>query len=103
MLRLARNDLPGFRKACARLLEWAGPNPTPDTALWVAWAGGLLPDSGIEPARAAQGFAAGKAKYGPQSFGMFSCSKSTNEMNYAAQKFARVVMGSNNIDRCNRT
>jgi len=40
---------------------------------------------------------------GPQSFGMFSCSKSTNEMNYAAQRFARVVMGSNNIDSCNRT
>ena len=25
------------------------------------------------------------------------------EMNYAAQKFARVVMGSNNVDSCNRT
>ena len=36
-------------------------------------------------------------------FGMFSCSKSTNEVNYFAQKFARVVMGSNNIDSCNRT
>jgi predicted molibdopterin-dependent oxidoreductase YjgC len=24
-------------------------------------------------------------------------------MNYAAQKFSRVVMGSNNIDSCNRT
>ncbi len=41
--------------------------------------------------------------YGPQSFGLFSCSKSTNEMNFAAQKFARVVIGSNNIDSCNRT
>ena len=40
---------------------------------------------------------------GPTAFGMFSCSKSTNEMNYAAQRFARVVMGSNNIDSCNRT
>ena len=40
---------------------------------------------------------------GQTSFGMFSCSKSTNEMNYAAQKFARKVMGSNNIDSCNRT
>src|SRR5438105_14585932 len=38
-----------------------------------------------------------------QSFGMFSCSKATNEMNFVAQKFARVVMGSNNIDSCNRT
>ena len=41
--------------------------------------------------------------YGPQAFGLFSCSKSTNEMNFAAQKFARVVIGSNNIDSCNRT
>ncbi len=37
------------------------------------------------------------------SFGMFSCSKATNEMNFVAQKFARVAMGSNNIDSCNRT
>ena len=37
------------------------------------------------------------------SFGMFSCSKASNEMNFLAQKFARQVMGSNNIDSCNRT
>jgi formate dehydrogenase major subunit len=36
-------------------------------------------------------------------FGMFSCSKATNEVNFLAQKFARVVMGTNNIDSCNRT
>ena len=35
--------------------------------------------------------------------GIFSCSKATNEMNYIAQKFVRSVMGSNNIDSCNRT
>ncbi len=40
---------------------------------------------------------------GPHAVGMFSCSKATNEMNYAAQKFMRAVMGSNNIDSCNRT
>jgi len=40
---------------------------------------------------------------GGSSFGLFSCSKTTNELNYMAQKFARVVMGSNNIDSCNRT
>jgi formate dehydrogenase major subunit len=39
----------------------------------------------------------------PHAFGMFSCSKATNEVNYLAQKFARVVMGSNDIDSCNRT
>ncbi len=48
-------------------------------------------------------FAAIKAESGPGSFAMFSCSKSTNEMNFAAQKFSRVVLGSNNIDSCNRT
>jgi formate dehydrogenase major subunit len=53
--------------------------------------------------RAAQGLRAVVEGDGPQSVGIFSCSKSTNEMNFAAQKFARVVMGSNNIDSCNRT
>ena len=38
-----------------------------------------------------------------RSFGLFSCSKATNEMNFTAQKFARTVMGSNNVDSCNRT
>jgi predicted molibdopterin-dependent oxidoreductase YjgC len=40
---------------------------------------------------------------GPRSFGVFSCSKATNEVNYMAQKVARAVVGSNNIDSCNRT
>jgi formate dehydrogenase (hydrogenase) len=35
--------------------------------------------------------------------GIFSCSKATNEMNFVAQKFARQVLGTNNIDSCNRT
>lgn len=43
------------------------------------------------------------AKHGHQGFGMFSCSKTTNELNFLAQKFARSVMGTNNIDSCNRT
>ena len=53
--------------------------------------------------RAASGFSSIRDAHGGQAFGLFSCSKSTNEMNYAAQKFARVVMGSNNLDSCNRT
>ena len=40
---------------------------------------------------------------GSHSFGMFTCSKATNEVNFMAQKLARVVIGSNNIDSCNRT
>ena len=53
--------------------------------------------------RAASGFRSAVEKHGPQTFGLFSCSKTTNEMNYLAQKFARTVVGSNNIDSCNRT
>jgi predicted molibdopterin-dependent oxidoreductase YjgC len=53
--------------------------------------------------RAAQGFRSTIEKYGPKAFGMFSCSKTTNEMNFMAQKFARTVIGTNNIDSCNRT
>jgi formate dehydrogenase (hydrogenase) len=52
---------------------------------------------------AAQGFRAQIERRGPQAFGMFSCSKTTNELNYSAQKFVRSVIGSNNIDSCNRT
>jgi len=47
--------------------------------------------------------AAGFRGVDPSAYGMFSCSKATNEMNYTAQKFSRVVMGSNNVDSCNRT
>lgn len=53
--------------------------------------------------RAAAGFRSAVEKHGPTAFGMFSCSKTTNEMNYLAQKLARTVVGSNNIDSCNRT
>ncbi len=53
--------------------------------------------------RAAGGFRAVIEEHGGRSFGLFSCSKATNEMNFIAQKFARAVAGSNNIDSCNRT
>jgi predicted molibdopterin-dependent oxidoreductase YjgC len=53
--------------------------------------------------RAATGLQATVDRHGPKSFGLFSCSKAPNEMNFAAQKFARVAVGSNNIDSCNRT
>lgn len=53
-------------------------------------------------ARVVAGFSAAKQR-GPQAFGIFSCSKASNEMNFAAQKLARQVMGTNNIDSCNRT
>ena len=53
--------------------------------------------------RAAAGIRKSVAAHGPSTFGIFSCSKATNEVNYAAQKFVRVAVGSNNIDSCNRT
>jgi formate dehydrogenase major subunit len=53
--------------------------------------------------RAAAGFRAAVDSHGPTTFGLFSCSKTTNELNFAAQKFARVAIGTNNIDSCNRT
>jgi anaerobic selenocysteine-containing dehydrogenase len=53
--------------------------------------------------RAAAGFRAAVDRQGPTTFGLFSCSKATNELNFATQKLARAVIGSNNIDSCNRT
>ena len=53
--------------------------------------------------RAAEGFAKARAADTSTSFGIFSCSKASNEMNFLAGKFARQVMGTNNIDSCNRT
>ena len=53
--------------------------------------------------RTVAGFLAAKAAHGPTTFGTFSCSKATNEVNFAAQKLSRTVLGSNNIDSCNRT
>lgn len=53
--------------------------------------------------RAAAGLRDARDRGATRTFGMFSCSKATNEMNYVAQKFARSVMGSSNVDSCNRT
>jgi predicted molibdopterin-dependent oxidoreductase YjgC len=65
--------------------------------------GRLVPVSWEEALeRAAAGFEKARSQ-GPNAFGMFSCSKTTNELNFTAQKFTRVVMRSNNIDSCNRT
>lgn len=53
--------------------------------------------------RAAAGIRRAIDTTGPTAFGMFACSKATNEVNYMAAKFTRAVVGSNNIDSCNRT
>ena len=39
---------------------------------------------------------------GSQSFGVLSSAKCTNEENYLMQKFARQVLGTNNVDHCAR-
>lgn len=44
-----------------------------------------------------------KTSFGPDAFSMFACARATNETNYVTQKFTRAVMGTNNIDGCNRT
>jgi predicted molibdopterin-dependent oxidoreductase YjgC len=43
-----------------------------------------------------------KSEYGGDAFGIFSSSRSTNELNYLAGRFVRQVLGSSNIDSCNR-
>ena len=41
-------------------------------------------------------------KYGADSIGILGSARGTNEENYLAQKFARVVIGTNNVDCCAR-
>ncbi len=43
-----------------------------------------------------------KGEHGNDAFGVFSSSRSTNELNYLAGRFAREVLGNSNIDSCNR-
>ncbi len=43
-----------------------------------------------------------KEQSGPDAFGALTSAKCTNEENYALQKFARAVMGTNNVDHCAR-
>lgn len=40
--------------------------------------------------------------HGPDSVGVLLSAKITNEENYVAQKFARAVIGTNNVDHCAR-
>jgi len=43
-----------------------------------------------------------KAESGPNSLAFLSSAKCTNEENYLMQKFARAVIGTNNVDHCAR-
>ena len=42
------------------------------------------------------------AQHGPDSIGVLGSARATNEDNYLTQKFARVVLGTNNVDCCAR-
>ncbi|MFC4563068.1 molybdopterin oxidoreductase family protein [Nocardiopsis mangrovi] len=67
--------------------------------------GGELRPASWEEAldRAAAAFTDSVRRHGANAFGMLSCARATNEMNFVAQKFTRVVVGTNNVDSCNRT
>ncbi len=41
-------------------------------------------------------------QYGPDSVAILTSAKCTNEENYLLQKFARAVIGTNNVDHCAR-
>ena len=45
---------------------------------------------------------ASSSEHGPDSVGVLGSARATNEENYLAQKFARVVLGTNNVDCCAR-
>jgi len=51
---------------------------------------------------AASKFKALKEQYGSSALGCFSSAKTTNEENYAMMRFARGVLGTNNVDHCAR-
>lgn len=52
---------------------------------------------------AAAGFRRALDAHGPDATGIFSCSRTTNEMNYLAGKMARQLFHNHNVDSCNRT
>jgi formate dehydrogenase major subunit len=50
----------------------------------------------------ARGFQRLLDRHGPESIGVLGSARATNEDNYLIQKFARVVLGTNNVDCCAR-
>ena len=60
----------------------------------VSWAEAL--------AFAGKGFKALQVSHGPDGLGVLSSSRCENEVNYLAQKFARLALKTNNVDNCAR-
>jgi formate dehydrogenase alpha subunit len=52
--------------------------------------------------RVARGIGRTIDRHGPDAIGLLSSAKCTNEENYLFQKFARAVLGTNNVDHCAR-
>jgi formate dehydrogenase major subunit len=52
--------------------------------------------------RVVEGLSGIRAESGADALGFVASSKATNEDNYVMQRFAREVIGTNNIDNCNR-
>ncbi len=52
--------------------------------------------------RVADGLGSIRDEYGGEALGVIASSKATNEENYLMGKFARQVLGTNNVDNCNR-
>jgi predicted molibdopterin-dependent oxidoreductase YjgC len=50
----------------------------------------------------AEGLRKAKGEHGPDSIGFLSSARCTNEENYLLMKFARAVIGTNNVDHCAR-
>lgn len=66
--------------------------------------GGRLVETSWEEAIGvvAEGFGRVLAQSGPGAIGVLGSARATNEDNYLIQKFARVVLGTNNVDCCAR-
>ena len=50
----------------------------------------------------AEKLGAARAAHGADAIGVLASAKCTNEENYVLQKFARAVIGTNNVDHCAR-
>ena len=53
-------------------------------------------------ARVAEEFTRIRERWGPDAIGILGSARATNEENYLTQKFARAVIGTNNVDCCAR-
>jgi formate dehydrogenase alpha subunit len=83
-------------------LEFIG-SPERLTMPLVRKAGELVPATWDEALDVvAQRLAAVRAEEGADAVGVLTSARCTNEENYLLQKFARAVVGTNNVDHCAR-